>query len=246
MSVMSEQASVNRIDEIMEKASRLLVAMKPIECEMLCLRALELAVRESDWDRLSRIVLPLQESRRLRRQTATDANRVNIIDTQTQLRTNAKPGCYLFQPPLIAAEARTFRESALRRGVDVFVLTREPMTKDGKWPISAVGALTVRTKVDPPAGVVPKAGCMTRDEITEPIDIAWFESAAESLGDAAIASIDPAEPAAHRVLDLIERIDAFNEHEKLHQALERTAEEALYEPAPEHERRRGHDHPGSF
>jgi hypothetical protein len=246
VSVMSESASVNRIDEIMDKASKLLVAMKSIDCEMLCIRAIELAVRENDWDRLSRIVLPLQESRRLRRQAATDSPKVRIVDTQTQLRAKADTGCYLFQPPLIAAEARTFRESALRRGVDVFVLTREPMTKDGKWPISAVGALTVRTKVDPPKGVVSKEGCITRDEMTEPIEISWFQSAAEALGDAAIASVDPAEPAAHRVLDMIERIDAFNEHEKLHQALERAAEEALNEPAPEHDRRRGHDHPSSF
>lgn len=243
---MSEPASVNRIDEIMDKASKLLVEMKSIECEMLCIRAIEIAVRECDWDRLGRIVLPLQESRRLRRQTATDSNTVRLVDTQAQLRAKPVPGCYLFQPPLIAAEARTFRESALRRGIDVFILTREPMTKDGKWPISAVGALTVRTKIDPPKGVVAKKGCITRDEITKPIELSWFQSAAEALGDAAIASVDPDEPAAHRVLDLIERIDAFNEHEKLHQALERAAEEALYEPAPTHERRRGHDHPGSF
>jgi len=243
---MSEQASVNRIDQIMDKASQLLVSMQPIECELLCLRAMELAVRESDWGRLGRIVLPLQEARRLRRQTATDSKIIRIIDTQTQLRAKAQPGCYLFQPPLIAAEARTFRESCLRRGVDVFVLTREPMTKDGKWPISAVGALTVRTKVDLPAGVVAKEGCITRDEITEPISLSWFESAAEALGDAAIASVDPAEPAAHRVLDLIERLDAFNSHEKLHQALAQAADDAQGEPAPTHERRRGHDNPSSF
>ena len=236
----------NRIDEIMEQASLALSQTKAIDAEFLCLRALELAVKESDWDRAARIVLPLQESRRLRRQNATDTGTVRLVDTQAQTRIKPETGCYLFQPPLIAAEARSYRASWLRRGVQLFVLTREPMTQAGLWPVAAVGALSIRTKVAPPPGVKAKEGCVTRDEITQAIPTSWFENAAEALGDAAIASIDPEEPAAHRVLDLIDRLDAFGEHEKLHQALERTCQEALLEPAPKFERRRGHDDPYSF
>ncbi|GAB5495043.1 MAG: hypothetical protein Phyf2KO_01230 [Phycisphaerales bacterium] len=246
MSTMSETRAMHQIDEIMEKASGLLAAMRPLESEQLSLRALDIALKQKDWDRLARIVMPLQEARRLRRQEAADSGKVRLIDTQTQLRAKPEPGCYLFQPPLIAAEARAFRESALRRGVCVFVMTREPMTRDGKWPIAAVGALSVRTKVNPPDGVEQRDSGITRDEVTKPISVTWFESAAEALGDAAIASVDPNEPAAHRVEDLIERLDAFPEHEKLHQALERAAEEALTEPAPTHERRRGLDDTTTF
>lgn len=246
MSTMSETRAMHQIDEIMEKASGLLAAMRPLESEQLSLRALDIALKQKDWDRLARIVMPLQEARRLRRQEAADSGKVRLIDTQTQLRAKPETGCYLIQPPLIAAEARAFRESALRRGVDVFVMTREPMTRDGKWPIVAVGTLSVRTKIDPPESVEPRDSGVTRDEVTKPINVSWFESAAEALGDTAIASVDPAEPAAHRVEDLIERLDAFPEHEKLHQALERAAEEALAEPAPKHERRRGLEDPTSF
>ena len=243
---LQDAQGVNRIDEIVEQASQLLGQTKAIDAEFLSLRALDLAVRASDWDRAARIVMPLQESRRLRRQNATDTGTVRLVDTQAQTRIKPETGCYLFQPPLIAADARAYRESWLRRGVQLFVLTREPMTRDGLWPVSAVGALSIRTKLAPPAGVKAKEGCVTHDEITQAIPVSWFQQAAEALGDAAIASVDASEPAAHRVLDLIERLDAFPEHEKLHQALERACQEALVEPAPKFERRRGHDDPYSF
>lgn len=238
--------SNGRIDEIMEQASRALAQTRAIEAETLCLRGLDLAVKASDWERAGRIVLPLQESRRLRRQTATDSGIVRLMESPKQVRQKVEPVCYLFQPPLIAFDARAFREAALRRGVPVFVLTREPMTRDGLWPVSAVSVLTVRTRVRPPAGVTPKDTGVTHDEVTGEIPLSWFEHAAEALGDAAIASVDPKEPAAHRVLDLLERLDAFPEHEKLHQALERACAEALLEPAPKFPRRRGHDLPYSF
>ena len=243
---LQDPPSLNRIDEIMEQASQFLAQTKAIDAEFLCLRALDLAVKASDWERAARIVMPLQEARRLRRQNATDAGSVRLVDTQAQIRIKPEPGCYLFQPPLIAADARAYRESWLRRGVQLFVLTREPMTQAGLWPISAVGALSIRTKVPPPEGVKAKDSGATRDEITRAIPVSWFQAAAEALGDAAIASVDPKEPAAHRVLDLIERLDAFPEHEKLHQALEKACHEAFLEPAPKFERRRGHDHPYSF
>ena len=246
MPELQDAQDVNRIDQIMEQASQLLAQTKAIDAEFLCLRALEMAVKSSDWDRAARIILPLQEARRLRRQNATDTGLVRLVDTQAQTRIKPETGCYLFQPPLIAAEARSYREAWLRRGVQLSVLTREPMTRDGLCPVSAVGALSIRTKLLPPPGVKPKETGVTHDEITQAIPMSWFQAAAEALGDAAIASVDPDEPAAHRVLDLIERLDALPEHEKLHQALERACQEALVEPAPKFERRRGHDDPYSF
>lgn len=243
---LQDPSAVSRIDEIMEQASRLLGETRAIEAESLCVRALDLAVKASDWERAGRIVLPLQESRRLRRQMATDSGVVRLMDTQAQTRKQAEGVCYLFQPPLIAADARAFRESALRRGVPAFVLTREPMTREGLWPVSAVSVLTVRTRIKPPAGVAAKDSGVTHDEVTGAIPVSWFEAAAEALGDSAIASVEAKEPAAHRVLDLIERLDALPEHEKLHQALERACQEAMLEPAPRFPRRRGHDLPYSF
>lgn len=239
----------SRIDTIMEQASRALAQTKAIECETSCLRAMELAVADSDWDRAARIVLPLLEARRLRRQVATDSGTVRVVDTPAQARMRAEGVCFLFQPPLVAADARAFREAHLKKGVPLFVLTREPMTRDGLWPVSAVGAaedLTLRVRIQPPPGVEPRTSGVTRDEITRQIPVSWFEAAAEALGDAAIASVNPKEPAAHRVLDLIDRLSALPEHEKLHQALERACQEALLEPPPKLPRRRGREDAFSF
>jgi hypothetical protein len=50
-------------------------------------------------------------------------------------------------------------------------------------------------------------------------DLTWFLSTGEALGDAALARIDPKDPAQWRVDDLLEMLDAVPDHEKLHQAL---------------------------
>lgn len=230
----------------MDAASARLVETLYFDAVDLCVRALGLAVKAADWDRVARIALPLQEARRQIRQLAVDVPTITIIDTQAQLRRAVKPGCYLVQPPLIGAEARAFAASAHKRRVPVFVLTREPMTDAGLWPIVGVSSISVRTKVDPPPGVERDAKSPTRDRVTDGIPLDWFESAAEALGDAGFESVDPSWPAAHRVEDLIERLEAVPEHEKLHQHLADAARDAMREPAPTTPRRRGIDHPYSF
>ncbi len=234
------------IDELMEAASTRLLETSYFDVVELCVRALTLAVKASDWDRVARIALPLQEARRQIRQLAVDVPTVRILDTQAQLRRPAEPGCYLVQPPLIGAEARAFRVSAEKRRVPVFVLAREPRTDAGLWPIVGVSSISVRTKVEPPPGVEPDDASPTRDRVKDGIPKDWFEAAAEALGDAGFASVDPAWPAAHRVEDLIERLDAVPEHEKLHQHLADASRDAMREPAPPAPRRRGADHPFSF
>lgn len=246
---MSDSATTDRpsqIDSLMQAASQRLLDTSYFDVIDLCRRALLLAVKSADWDRVARIALPLQEARRQIRQLAVDTGRVTIVDTPAQLRKAAEPGCYLFQPPLIGAEARLFRLSAEKRSVPVFVLTREPMTDAGLWPVVGVSNLSVRTRLAPPPGVERAEGTPTRDHVNEGVPIAWFEAAAEALGDAGIASIDSDWPAAHRVEDVIDRLDAVPEHEKLHRCLADTARQASREPAPAMPRRRGQDHPFSF
>jgi len=75
----------------------------------------------------------------------------------------------------------------------------------------------------------------------------WFLSAIEALGDAAIAGLSAGDPAAWRVDDLVEFLDALPEHEKLHQRLADECRRALHEPEPRTPRRRGVlDDPHSF
>lgn len=239
----------SRIDEIMDAASERLVATAYFDTVRLCARAAAMCVKAREWERLSRIAMPLLEARRQIRQLAVDvadAGVVRVIDTPEALRHAAVPGCTLVMPPLIGADARVYRLAAEQRQTPVLVHAREPITAAGLWPIVGVSVLTVRTRIPPPQGVERTGTGVTRDILREPIGLAWFEAAAEALGDAAIASLDPNAPAAHLVEDLLERIDAVPEHEKLHQALAETARRAALEPPPNFPRRRGPDHPYSF
>ena len=61
------------LDALMEKASAALVRMNYATCEPMCLAALAKAKREKDWDSYGRILNPLQEARRFRRQNMADA-----------------------------------------------------------------------------------------------------------------------------------------------------------------------------
>ncbi len=169
----------------MERASRALERTRYFEAESACKDALRKAYAASDFERIARIVLPLQEARRQKRQLAVDSGRRIVISEMRSLGDEIQPGCYLFQPPLIGADTRNFRETADGQGVPVLALCREPMTKDGKWPVVAVGQVTLRTRVDPPMPLARVEKSVTKDGYDgfEPPSAAWFEAAAEAIGD---------------------------------------------------------------
>lgn len=237
----------------MERASLALVRTDYFGAERACVRALQKAVAVSDWERAARLCMPLQEARRQKRMLAIDAAvtpvagvapGVRVIGKAEAVTPRTPPGCWLIEPPLVALDARRFREAADEREIPVFVMTREPMTRAGLWPVVAVvGQLSIRIRIAPPAGVRAAAGGMSAahpgaDERSEPISVEWFSAAAEALGDSAIARLNPEDPAAHRALDCIDFLDAFPDHEKLHQRLEAECRRAAVEPAPALPRRR--------
>jgi len=240
------------IDTLMERASRALVATKYFEAERLAARALQRAHAANDFERMARIVLPLQEARRQKRQLAIDSGQRFLSGSMAMAagEMGIEPGCYLFQPPVIAADARVFRELADAKGVPVLVITREPLTREGKWPVVAVGVVSARARVSPPWPLERVEGTITKDNVkdgSEPPGPEWFEAAAEAMGDAAIARLKPEDPAAWRVDDLMEFLDAHPDHEKLHQRLAENCRKAMTEVLPEGRRRRpAADDPFSF
>ncbi|MFN0131865.1 MAG: hypothetical protein ACKVW3_04940 [Phycisphaerales bacterium] len=241
--------SAERVDRLMERASHALVATRYFEAERLCVECLRLAHADHDFERMTRVVLPLQEARRQKRQIAVDANRCFLVAAHPP--DVIVPGCYLFQPPLIGADARAFREAADGSKVPVLVLTREPLTRDGKWPVVAVGVVSVRNKLNPPWPLERVETSKTKDNVDGvthgPPPVQWFQSAAEALGDSAIARVNPEDPPAWQVEDLVEYLDAHPDHELLHQRLADTCRLAMTQPVPDRKRRRTHlDHPYSF
>lgn len=222
---MHDARAAARIDETMERASEALARTEYFEAESLCLRALYMAHRAEDFERMARICLPLQEARRQKRLMAIDAGRVFVVSRPEDVPRGLVAGRYLVQPPMIGADARTLRELADRHRVPALVLCREPTTKAGLWPMVAVGPQTIRAKVLPPSDTgAPHA--------------AWFEMAAEALGDAAIARLKPDDPPQWRIDDLLEFLDAHPDHEKLHQRLEEACRAAVGAPEPTGRRRR--------
>ncbi|MEM9064306.1 MAG: hypothetical protein AAGB51_02325 [Planctomycetota bacterium] len=237
-----------QIDASMERASAALSRTDYFEAEHLALRALRTAHNSQDHERMARICMPLQEARRQIRQAACDAGSIAVLDTQTALNdvlvadpSDFQPGCYLVQPPLIGLDGKTVREVILRSRVPVMVITREPRTRAGKWPVVAVGKTTIRAQVDPPADAKPDDKIMAKDRIEGPPPVSWFENASEQLGDQAIRMIDTGLHPWYQVDDLMEVLESVPQHEKLHQALMATCRAAFEAGEPTEPRPRSRD-----
>lgn len=242
------QAAANAIDALMEQASQALAETRYFDAAAQCTRALIRARAEDDFGRMARICLPLQEARRWIRQEALDTGTVTLVIGPADLGPEPAPGCYLVQPPLIGVDARQIRHQAWERRIPVFVLCREPLTREGLWPIVGVGERVARVRIDPPPGVqrwMPDDGSarpMSGDRITSPITPEWFAAAGESLGDRAIveamASAELGDPPAWVVDDHLDYIEACPEHEKFLQALAGACRAAMGTTTPRDRRRR--------
>ncbi|MEM9084216.1 MAG: hypothetical protein AAGB34_11515 [Planctomycetota bacterium] len=196
--------AIDKVDQLMEKASQALASTNYFDAEKLSLEALLLARKHSLFERMARICLPLQESRRQKRLEAIDSGRLVRLDQQSD-EPRVEAGCYLFEPMLVAADARDLRERADAAKVPVLAIAREPKNQMGLWPIAMIGPITVRTRVRPPANDEP--------------DFAWMQSASEALGDQAISTLDLNRPAEHIVDQILDKLGTVPEHEKLHQQL---------------------------
>lgn len=165
---------MDEIDQIMERASERLAAMRYLDCEALCRRALDLAREREDFDRYARILLPLQEARRQRRQIAVDAG-VTVLagperSSAEQILDAHRQGCLLLiAPPYSEADERAVRELAAERELYVEVLVLEPrrlrgmfereMEEEGDEAIASIGRdLTPVEKLDALAAVVHRVG----------------------------------------------------------------------------------------
>ena len=197
--------TAEKIDAQMEKASEALVKGDYFACEAEASRALELAFASQDWERLGRILMPLEEARRQKRLEAADCGAVHVMSDPEALLSleSVAPGCWLLEPMIVAAHAREFRARADSERSAVLVITREPETQLKEWPIAVLGPVVVRTRVSPPDELTPE----------------WFLAAAESLGEEAIDSVDTEIDAEARISRLLDRLLALRDHDELHQAV---------------------------
>lgn len=203
-----------KIDDLMERASDALGHMRYFEAERMAVKALAMAREAGDFERMARIIMPLQESRRQRFQQALDIEGVEIVDAPVEEDTVLEAGCYLVQPPLVGADARRLRLSSLANDVPVAIVCREPSDQLGLVPVVAITpGKTLRAKVRPP-------------KKSKGVDQAWLVEALEELGDASLRAIDPELEITRRVDLLLMYLDALPEHEGMHIALEEACREA--------------------
>lgn len=164
---------MNPIDQIMERASAKLMAMEYLACEALCEEAMAMARSAGDFDRYARILLPLQEARRQRRQAAVDAGVVVLngprMSADEILRTH-KQGCLmLIGPPYAADDEKAVRNLARERGLllEVVVMDgsalracfEQQMEREGDAAVAAVAlGLPVEQEVRAMEQVLERVG----------------------------------------------------------------------------------------
>lgn len=203
--------SVQAIASSLEKAEQALAAGEPFAAQAVASEAVRLSHQTRDFGRMARAVELLGAARQDIQRAATKSRRVTIIEDEVPGGAEIKPGCYLVQPPRVGVDGRALRELATAAGVPAVVIVREPTTRTGLWPVVALGPVTIRARVKPPAGG------KSAKAVPKPTP-AWVQTAIEALAQAALETV-PESPAAARVDALVERLGSIPESPTLHEAL---------------------------
>lgn len=217
MTAMASTSRQSKSTAMASKAKAALEAGETFDAERAALKAIAAARHEHAYARMAEIMPTLLEARMHRVALALKTNRIITLTEPVSEDVKAQMGCYIVQPPQVAADARRLRMAGFEQNVPVVVLCREPLTQVKLLPIVALGpGATVRTKVRPPKNMnVP--------------DMSWFTQALDALGTFAVETLDPALTAERRVDALIDRLDAVPEHEGLHHALQQACMDAQQE-----------------
>ncbi|MBB48136.1 MAG: hypothetical protein CMJ33_06255 [Phycisphaerae bacterium] len=178
------------------------------EAESMALTLLEDARGVFDYDAMAAAIPVLKSAREARAKAALEIDApIRRLDAPIEEGQSFEGGCWLIDPPRVAADGRTIRTTAFEEKVPVIVLCREPMTRLGLRPIVSIGRTTVRTKIEP------------ADDSENP-DLDWFLGSIDMLGDHAIATIDTGTDIVKQIDGLLDRLSAIPEHPGLHDALE--------------------------
>lgn len=198
-----------KLDEIMERASRALADMDYLACEALCLQALETAREQKRFKYYARVLLPLQEARRQRRMTAAQGDVLIGIGKDgadcSAWFEEGHPGCLVITQPNKAEDARALAERARAENRFVEVLFADNQPDAAAWTLKSYEGPDVCCEIGAPTGDLAPAQ--------------WFLHATETLGDAALASVDDTLTGEARVEALEAVLRVFPDHELLHQHL---------------------------
>ena len=236
----------DELDVLMERASKALAEMDYRQCEALSLDALAQARRQGDWPFYARVLLPLQESRRQRRMIAADGGiRLGTGSMEGEpddLLVAIGDGCVVLTRPHDAAAARALADAATRRKRCVLVLLADNEADAAVWTMRSFRGPDVACDRPAPANELvdrwwpveadkvggDEAGIKAhQQQVNRAAQAAdWFLSAAEALGNAALAKVAGKLRCPERVEALEQCLQVVTDHEILHQRLGDAAREA--------------------
>jgi hypothetical protein len=219
------------LDEQMEAASQALAELDYARCESLCVDALRQARDASDWVMYQRVLLPLQEARRQRRQAALDGpiclgTPSEQPDFATQIK-DIEQGCIVLTWPTTSTEVVAIAALAKQNKQPIELLYADNAVDSATWRITSFAGPGL--SVDLPAPKKEWIGqWIDPSSIDPPTPAHWFMQASEALGNAALAAIE-AMPATREHLQALEAaLACVDDHEILHQRLAAAAK-ALHE-----------------
>jgi hypothetical protein len=209
------------LDQQMETASQALGDLDYARCESLCVDALHHARDLQDWVMYQRVLMPLQESRRQRRQAALDGPimlgtqsseaLVQLVDAITQ-------GCLVVTRPCTIGDFERAVESIHRSTRPIEMLFADNTIDAARWTVTSTAGPDIRIELDAPQDDW-LGRALSPSSMTPPTPTHWFMQASEALGDAALAAIN-AEPGSLAYLSALEdALACVDDHEILHQRL---------------------------
>jgi len=206
--------AIQKLDDIMDRASRALADMDYLTCESMCMEALAEARDQKCFRYYARVLMPLQEARRQRRMIAAQGEiRLGTagagFDTTAWLHDH-KSGCIVMTHPHTAEDAKALAQQARSEKLFVEVLFADNTPDNQIWTLRSYDGREVSCRVSAP----------TPDQ--NPAQ--WFLHATEQLGDAALLGADDALTGEALIHDLEARLRAFPDHELLHQRLAQAAQ----------------------
>ena len=219
------------LDDVMETASQALAEMDYARCEALCVEALGKARDAQEWVMYQRILLPLQEARRQRRQSALDGpillGTPNKNDDASQPFDDITQGCVVLTWPYTASDAQAINSKLHQSADPIELLFADNATDAETWRITGMAGPGLSIDL-----LAPKPEWIGRwvepSSITPPTPNHWFMQASEALGNAAIAAIDAMLGTLDYLKALEDALACVNDHEILHQRLAAAAK-ALHE-----------------
>lgn len=203
------------IESLMDRATASLSGGRFIESERISDEALHRAWKSGQYGLMSRILLPLQESRRQRRLEAAETGKVFVIEEGQVIPGSDEgalaSGCYVVMPPNVAADARQIRMNGLMQECSVVAFACEPRTQAGLLPVAVVGPCALRARLKP----------------VKAFTVSWCLKVVEALSSEALMYMDRTRPIEKQVDVLMDYLDALPESEEFHLELAEAARKAV-------------------